>query len=79
MQGEGGLFDYMLLIVSLFLDLAGLRGVSRRVPAQAHVYITWGKLLWSSTGGRGRRRQYRWSSTGGEEGGEGVPLRVKEK
>ena len=45
MQGEGGLSDYMLLIVSLFLDLAGLRGVSRRVPAQAHVYITWGKLL----------------------------------
>ena len=51
MQGEGGLFDYMLLIVSLFLDLAGLRGVSR-----AHVYNVGesSKLRWSSTGGGGR-------------------------
>ena len=44
-------YDYMLLIVSLFLDLAGLRGVSR-----AHVYNIGesSKLRWSSTGGRGR-------------------------
>ena len=55
MQGEGGLFDYMLLIVSLFLDLAGLRGVSR-----AHVY---------NVGESSKPR--RWSSTGGREGGGG--------
>ena len=56
-------YNYMLLIVSLFLDLAGLRGVSR-----AHVY---------NVGESSKPR--RWSSTltGGRE--EGAETGVKGK
>ena len=51
----------MLLIVSLFLDLAGLRGVSR-----AHVY---------NVGESPKPR--RWSSTGGREEGAETGVKGK--
>ena len=81
MQGEGGVVRLHVADCLLIFRLSRLaRSEQKSAGTGARVHHL-GKALvrWSSTGGRGRRRQYRWSSTGGEEGGEGVPLRVKEK